>query len=191
MPGFAIVVRLDRAGRSLLLGKADADEIPESFCDHSSERLAQPVVHDVINVAEVKKYRQAVDDALPGFRRNFMGPNRRHQLVGHIHQTVANDFFDVLQLIGRPEHAVAIHAQLAFILPLEIDSGDDILPGAFGEQGIDLGDKNTVLEHGNPAAGAIKGINIGAIVLGPPEVSGLRGLRAAGRQEQWHQYLCP
>mgnify|MGYP001822402675 FL=1 len=44
-----------------------------------------------------------------------------------------NDSFDVLQVVGFPEHAVVVHAQLAFVLPHEIDPAHDIRPGTFGE----------------------------------------------------------
>jgi len=70
---------------------------------------------------------------------------------------------DILQLVGFPEHAVAVHAQLTFVLSHEIDSDHDIRPGTFGEQRGDLGDKDTVLEHWNPAVGAFQGMDVPAV----------------------------
>ena len=51
-------------------------KIPESLFDHPADRLRQMIVHDVIDIAEIKKDRQVIDDAVEGVHRPILGLNR-------------------------------------------------------------------------------------------------------------------
>ena len=61
-----------------LLGKADAHKIPEALFDLFAQRHAQLIVHDIIDIAEVKKYGQVVDDAVDRVLRHILSLNGGH-----------------------------------------------------------------------------------------------------------------
>lgn len=69
---------------------------------------------------------------------------------------MADKYQGMLFLIAGPEDAVAVHAEFALLRTFQVDSADDIGPGAFGQQGIQLGHKDAVLEYGNASLGRVQ-----------------------------------
>ena len=76
LPGFAVPIRFGNAVQFQRVGKINAYEIPESLFDLGSDRFRQPVVHDIVNLAEIKEDRQVIDDAIVGVNRHTLVMNR-------------------------------------------------------------------------------------------------------------------
>ena len=161
----------------------NTDEIPEPLFQNRPNGLRQPGMHGVVDLMDVEKDGQLIDDAPAGAIGHILPLDFGHELIDRRRQSMVNAALDLTKLLLAPENTVAVHAEFASFPPQEIDTADHVLTGAFRQEAVQLGNKDAVLKHGDAAESLFNPLNVIRLLDGLQQQAAFRGPHIEIRHE--------